>query len=1118
MDIDNSQLTVHAYNWEEEDKYTDDDRTAIHAWSLDRDSKPYLLRFQDFPVFCHVELPLYVNRRLYRWSNEDCNKIMSYLRYVLEDDAPEDGLLKMSSKLYYYRQDKKYPMLLLKFRTVKAMKHCEALLNKPRDIKDIGMIAFKVWETEVGSVRKMLTLRKTQYSQWFNITGKKVPDDEKISKLDQEYFVNWQTMNPIKPEETKTWSTHPGLLSFDIETYSDNHNAMPNKYNSKHVAYMLSAIYQRVGKPETRKRYKFLIGDCSEIKDVNVIKISNEVDLCNEFCKIIEKEDPEIIIGYNIFGYDYQYLDARLKRKLQDWDERASRIINKRPYFTSKTWKSSGYGFNQLDILHFPGRISIDMLPLVKRDYKLPKYDLDTVSKYFLDRGKHDIKAKEMFRIYEELQIAIYLYQQCIKEWVIDNGVNKLILKDDEESMRKLQVGILMYQKAIKYKAIFYENIDPNVINQVMDFYEKAKEQMAKVGEYCVEDSELVIDTFEKLNIWIGIVEMSNIVGVPIMDIFTRGQQVRGLSLIYNLAATLGVVLDTRVMDRVDWSGGFVYEPNPGLYDFVISLDFKSLYPSIIMAFNICYSTLIPQELWGEIPIEMCNVFKWTEQPDEDDDDDDNKDEGEDGDKKKGSKVATNYEFRFIKKEYKEGLLPQLVKGLVDGRNDVRGEQKKESEGSLPWTILEKRQLALKMTANSIFGLLGVQEGGKLPLIEGAMCITSKGRELIQYCNQYLRDTYNALIIYNDTDSTMVKLPFVTSNEQTIEWGKKLEKEISAKFPDPLYIEFEKGGRMLCIRKKKYAFWLIDMRKMIKNPKNKSEWIPNPGYANLYLIEINKDAIMTKGIILARRDNCKWQRNVYTKLLHNVMNMVPLQQSLDIILEEATKIYRNQVQWEHLTIIRGLGANYKSESFFMKIFGDEIRKIGKPANPGDRLEYVIVKSYGIKPDEEQLLGYKMRLSEVYVERMESDKPEHIDANYYLEKVLMNCIQQLFYVGYKKELDQIELQNDIDSHNLVLNEMRSLGYGQHVDYYLNHFNNNPMETVTYMLTTDLKNKTTMARRKHISGRDLFDKRLSKTPIKTLVKAIKRDKFEETVKSLASQQLKSRLFPPKLLISN
>ena len=211
------------------------------------------------------------------------------------------------------------------------------------------------------------------------------------------------------------------------------------------------------------------------------------------------------------------------------------------------------------------------------------------------------------------------------------------------------------------------------------------------------------------------------------------------------------------------------------------------MYPAIIMALNICFTTLVPPENTS-ISDDECNVVEWD-------------DTAEDG-------SIIRYRHRFIKVQYREGILPRLVRTLINERNAIKKQLKNEKD-LVTQTVLDKRQYSTKVAANSIFGMLGAKNG-KLPLIEGAVCITAKGRELIRFSNDFLRTKYGATIVYGDTDSTIFTLPQVTSGAEAVEWGKKLEKEISALIPDPLYLEFEKAGRRFSLKKKKYAFWLVD--------------------------------------------------------------------------------------------------------------------------------------------------------------------------------------------------------------------------------------------------------------------------------------------------------------------
>jgi DNA polymerase delta subunit 1 len=123
-------------------------------------------------------------------------------------------------------------------------------------------------------------------------------------------------MKPIDEAQSANWSLSPRVLSWDIECYCDNDRAMTNRYNEKHVAYMISAIYQRLGSKE-RKRYGIIIGDCldipeSKLANCTIIRVNNEVEMIEAFAKVVNDTDPEILLGYNIFGYDYPYLHHRL--------------------------------------------------------------------------------------------------------------------------------------------------------------------------------------------------------------------------------------------------------------------------------------------------------------------------------------------------------------------------------------------------------------------------------------------------------------------------------------------------------------------------------------------------------------------------------------------------------------------------------------------------------------------------------------------------------------------------------------------------------------------------------------------------------------------------------------
>ena len=908
-----------------------DDKLLILMWGLNRKSEICCVRINNFSPFCYIELPMFVGTKKIIWNSTKAEAFEKALGRMLKDDKPTRCVYQQKPRIYYYKGDIKHPMILAKFPSLKAMKHCANVLKKPLLVEDIGKVEAKIHEHDINPVLKMLTIKNIGFAQWIKIDGKRVDDSDKLSSAVNEFKVKWNDIYPLPSETTKDFNTNPMLLSFDFETYSHRPKMFPEPYFIEDAIFNVSCVYQKLGLPETRKRVVIVYGHCDSSKIDNadeVIIVHTEEDLLENFKQLFIKVDPVIITGYNILGFDYRYMDSRIGLGVIDsWGE-LGKLKGDTSTIKKIQWQSSAYGIITMNILNTPGRVSIDLLPLIKRDYKLDKYDLETVSQYFLGVGKHDVKAEQMFEAF------------------------KLYLDSKEDETLK----------------------------------EKADDAMTHIVKYCVQDSDLVVNLFEKLNIWVSLVELSNVVSVPIMDLFTRGQQIRCQSQIYRLSSLKGYVITKDQEKHSNYTGGSVYEPVPGLYENVICLDFASLYPSIMRAYNICFTTLVPPEYENDVKDEDCNIIEFEQYESKQSSFKDNSSESDveidieeaDEDEDNKGKVLVYKRFKFIKKHIRYGILPELVANLVNERSAVRkyldgGDGIEKEKNPLVRNVLNSRQLALKVSANSFYGFLGVQKG-KMPLVQGAMCITAKGRELIKIVGDWIEQTYKGHIVYGDTDSCMVSLPQIKTSEECNEWGLRLSKEISELFPAPLRMEFEKAMRILCFKKKKYMAALIN---------KKGE----------HMLDPNK--ILKKGIVLARRDNCKYLRKVYTKLSNIILSKGKIEDSFNVLIEAVEDMLNNKVDPKELSIIKTLGDNYKSDSYFMKVFGDHLKEQGKMVEAGQRLEFVYIIN-----ENEPLLGRRMKL----IEDFDKDKDE-LDIIYYIEHMLMNPLDQLFSVGYKDILDK-----------------------------------------------------------------------------------------------------------------
>lgn len=150
---------------------------------------------------------------------------------------------------------------------------------------------------------------------------------------------------------------------------------------------------------------------------------------------------------------------------------------------------------------------------------------------------------------------------------------------------------------------------DPLTPKDLFAAYRKG--QLTEVGKYCVKDSALVLQIFDKLQIWVAFAEMAKVCNVNMFTLYTHGQQIKVYSQVYKYCHDNLIVVDTdgyvaEANER--YRGAFVIEPSPGYYEDVVPLDFSSLYPSIMQAWNICFSSAVRDE---SVPDDMCNIFEW---------------------------------------------------------------------------------------------------------------------------------------------------------------------------------------------------------------------------------------------------------------------------------------------------------------------------------------------------------------------------------------------------------------------------------------------------------------------------------------------------------------------------
>nr|QBM06234.1 DNA polymerase delta catalytic subunit [Brachionus koreanus] len=480
------------------------------------------------------------------------------------------------------------------------------------------------------------------------------------------------------------------------------------------------------------------------------------------------------------------------------------------------------------------------------------------------------------------------------------------------------------------------EDVHHSIISDLQHGNEQTRRRLAV---YCLKDAFLPLRLIDKLMCIINYMEMARVTGVPLGYLLNRGQQIKVVSQLLRKAKEQDLLIPAMKVDVNDeFEGATVIEPNKGYYDVPIStLDFNSLYPSIMIAHNLCYTTLL---------------------------------RGRPNDLKPEEYTATPSGNFFVKSELRRGVLPEILDNLLKARKRAK-EMMKQEKDPFRYKVLDGRQLALKMSANSVYGFTGAQVG-KLPCLEISQSVTSFGRTMIEKTKQLVEEKYqikngykfDAKVIYGDTDSVMIKFG-VDNLEDAMKLGREAAEYISATFVKPIKLEFEK-----CY----FPYLLISKKR----------------YAGLYFTKPDKyDKMDCKGIETVRRDNSPLVANLISVCLQKLLIDRDPNGAIDYAKQTISDLLCNRIDISQLVITKELtktDKEYAGKQAHVEL-ANKMRKRDPGSAPqlGDRVPFVIVA--GAKGQ----ATYEKAEDPVYV--LEHNLP--IDTQYYLENQISKPLIRIF---------------------------------------------------------------------------------------------------------------------------
>lgn len=848
-------------------------------------------------------------------------------------------------------------------------------------------------------------------------------------RIGRVYYVSHRAIRPVLKDNMPVFK----VLSFDLEV-----NNRENKFPDSSIDEII-----QIGNTVKQHEYKqtiFCQRSTAGIAGVDVRSYDTEREMIEEWIKFVYYEDPDVLLGYNISGFDFDYIIGRV-RKLgvpfclcrlyidPSKDDTIARAIDT----SARMLRDVAENETNLKLERKMGQVLKNETSAVLETGKMGREEMNRTANNVLSEieSKKGRLATEHV-MYDAIKDKFGECKSCNntrKEMFNDfHGrvvVDMLTVIKKEHKLRSYTLNNV----SVHFLGMQKEDLPYYLIKGLFDGDDKTRRRIAV---YCLKDTLLPLLIYEKLLIFITGVEMVRVLGVPIHWHFNRGISVKIFGLILREARKNGFVIPNVTVKDEGYMGAFVIEPERGYYDEPIAvLDFASLYPSIIIAHNLCYSTMLLGTKHGI-------------------------------DKSKDAEISPTGTY-FVKKDVRVGLLPVILEKMLKKRKEVKEQMKNETNAFMR-TLLNARQNAFKVSANSVYGFTG-SAVSRLPCIDISQSVTGYGREMIiktknvvesVFCRDKGYD-FDGRVIYGDTDSVMVRIRKENlSVDYVFEIAKEMANKVSECFVKPVKLEFEKVYfPYLLMNKKRYA-GVIETREEIKDEVKVSEVKSDSGKSSsqtsqakeardnsdnktesneigeVKIVKLKDETAVannlkneapntttdekgtaintvntenehevakepnkkykikrrmdTKGIETVRRDNCKLVKSLIEECLNLLLIQSDPERAKLFVKAVVRDLYLDRIDLGQLVISKTLSkTNYAAKQAHVELAERMKKRDNAVISIGDRIAYVIVDK---GPN---VIAYEKSEDPLYV--LEKNLP--VDVNYYIEQQIMKPVHRLF---------------------------------------------------------------------------------------------------------------------------
>jgi DNA polymerase elongation subunit (family B) len=781
----------------------------------------------------------------------------------------------------------------------------------------------------------------------------------------------------------------------------------------------IGSTFMKYGDSEPYLNHCLVLGSCDPVDGAVIESVDKESDLLLKWAELIQTESPDIIIGYNIFGFDYDFM---FRRAQENHCEREFLMLSRKKNEICAKFGQSGeitgienakvvLASGEYDLKYFKtaGRLQIDMYTYFRRDFNLSSYKLDDVAGQYIGDDIKKITTAvhpvhgDVTELHSKnltgLNVNDFLHIEVtgFSSDYYANGKKFRVLDICKDETRCVILIAGHYTDIDTTKSVRWGMAKDDVTPQ--DIFRLANGSAADraiVAKYCLQDCNLVHHLMRKIDVITGYVEMARICSVPISFLVFRGQGIKLTSYVAKKCRdknTLMPDLD-RSGSNEGYEGAIVLPPKCAMYmdNPVACVDYASLYPSAMISQKYSHDTKVwtkEYDLSGKL-IKQTGDIQYDNLPGVEYIDIEfdsyryvRKTPTSRAEKVKSGKIICRWA------QSQDAIMPAILEELLKARSDTRKMAKTEKDPFMQ-NILDKRQLGYKVTANSLYGQCGAKTSTFYEK-DIAASTTATGRSMITYAKRMIEEVYGNLhyetanhgtvlskaeYVYGDTDSV-----FFTFNLQdpvtgeNIRGKKALEITIEiAQDVAHLCSSFLKAPMDLTYEKTLMPFVLLSKKRY---------------FGMLYETDPNKGKLKYMGLSLKRRDACDYLKDTYGGILNLLVKQNNLEGSINFLNESLNDLIAGKVPMDKLAITRALRSDYKNPNQIAhKVLANRIgeRDPGNKPKPGDRVKYLFV----INDKPKALMGERIETPEFIL----SNKVK-IDYTHYITNQLMKPLQQLF---------------------------------------------------------------------------------------------------------------------------